>query len=336
MSADALVPPSPAPVSATHENLKVFVTGATGYVGRHVVAELVQRGFSVSALMRPSSEKAPASDAAPIRGRARELHSGTVTNAESLKGACDGCHAVIHLVGIINEAEDTMERIHVDGTRNVVDEATRAGVKRFIYLSGLGARANAVAKYHKTKYAAEQIVGASGMEGYNFQSSTIFGPEDEFLNLFIKFAQNIFNLAYPPWPIMPAIGGGNTYLQPIWVEDVAGILTRACEPDFVQKLPPGTYEIGGPEPLTVMQIMKIATRIAGRTRVFVPIPIFAAKIVATLMEKFSSKPLLTNDQLIMLQEDGRAKNNKAAEVLGHAPRTMWDYAQEQFKLKANG
>jgi len=324
--------PAPSPVPATTQ--KIFVTGATGYVGRHVVRQLALRGFAVRALTRPASGEMPASDSSTIAAKAREFHSGSVTDAASLKGACDGCDAVIHLVGIINETEDTMEHVHVEGTRNVVAEAKRAGVKRFIYLSGLGARAGAVAKYHQTKYAAEQIVTASGMEAYNFQASTIFGPEDEFLNLFVKFAQNIFNPAYPPWPIMPAIGGGNSFLQPIWVEDVAAILTRACEVDFAQRTPPGVYQIGGPEPLTFKQIMNIACRVAGRKRIFVPIPIFAAKIIATLLEKFTSKPLLTNDQVIMLQEDGRAKNNKSAEILGREPRTMWDYAQEQFKIPA--
>jgi uncharacterized protein YbjT (DUF2867 family) len=129
---------------------------------------------------------------------------------------------------------------------------------------------------------------------------------------------------------MPAIGGGNTYLQPVWVEDVASVLVRACDPAFPQKLPPGTYEIGGPEPLTVKQIMNIACRVAGRKRIFVSVPIFAANIIATLMEKFSSKPQLTRDQLIMIQEDGRAKNNKTAEILGRPPKRLWDYAREQF------
>ncbi len=314
--------------AVAHLGPKVLVTGATGYVGRHAVKQLAERGMAVRALVRSGSDRSV------VEAYTKDFHEGSVTDADSLKGACDGCFAVVHLVGIINEVEDTLERIHVDGTRNVVEAAKAAGVKRFVYLSGLGSRPNAVARYHKTKYAAEQLVAHSGMEGYNFQASVIFGPEDEFLNLFVKFASNIAGPRYPPWPIMPLIGGGKTFLQPIWVEDVAETLARACAAEFPRTLPPGTYELAGPEPLTVKQIMKIACRAAGRSRVFVPVPMFAANIIAGLMEKFSSKPQLTRDQLIMIQEDGRAKDNKAAAILGREPRYIWNYAQEQFHISA--
>jgi len=308
------------------QTAKILVTGSTGYVGRHVVARLLKDGYSVRALVRKGSDRHA------IEMPGVEFVEGSVTKRESLNGACNGCFGVIHLVGVINDVEDTMEHIHVDGTRNIVDEAKAGGVKRFIYLSGLGSRADAVARYHKTKYAAEQIVAQSGLEGYSFPASIIFGPEDEFVNLFVTFAKNIADLRYPPWPIMPAIGGGKTVLQPIWVEDVAQILVNACAPDFPAKLPPGKYEIGGPEPLTVKEIMKVAVKAAGTTRIFVPVPMFAANIIATLMEKFSSKPQLTRDQLIMLQEDGRAKNNTSAKILGHPPRRLWEYAKHQFAI----
>ena len=313
-------------MSDTKPTTKILVTGATGYVGRHVVARLLKDGYLVRALVRKGSDR----DA--IEGHGVEFFEGSVTKRESLSGACNGCYGVIHLVGVINDVEDTMEHIHIDGTRNIVDEAKAGGVKRFIYLSGLGSRADAVARYHKTKYAAEQIVAQSGLEGYSFPASIIFGPEDEFVNLFVTFAKNIADLRYPSWPIMPAIGGGKSVLQPIWVEDVAQILVNACALDFPAKLPPGKYEIGGPDALTVKEIMKIAIRAAGTTRIFVPVPMFAANIIATLMEKFSSKPQLTRDQLIMLQEDGRAKNNTSAQILGHPPRKLWDYGKHQFAI----
>ncbi|HYG75006.1 MAG TPA: NAD(P)H-binding protein [Planctomycetota bacterium] len=304
--------------------LKVLVSGSTGYVGRHVVRRLAKQGFSVRALVRGGSDRSV------IAPYTNDFFEGSVTDRDSLNGACNGCFAVVHLVGIINEAEDTFEHIHVDGTRNLIDEAKLGGVKRFVYLSGLGSRPDARARYHKTKYAAEQLVSGSGMEGYNFPASVIFGPEDEFLNLFVTFAKNIADPRYPPWPIMPAIGGGTTMLQPIWVEDVAEVLANACAPDFPKKLPPGTYELAGPEALSVKQIMKLACRAAERHRIFVPVPYVVANILAGFMEKFSSKPMLCRDQVLMLQEDGRAKNNKAPEILGHPPRRMWDYVREHF------
>ncbi|HYF51176.1 MAG TPA: NAD-dependent epimerase/dehydratase family protein [Planctomycetota bacterium] len=303
---------------------RVLVTGATGYVGRHVAARLTSAGFAVRALARTGS------DTSVIARHTTDVHRGTITNRESLRGACKDCFAVVHLVGIINEAEDTFERIHVEGTWNIINEATDSGVCRFIYLSGLGSRWDAASKYHRTKFQAEELVRRFTKEGYNFPASVIFGPEDEFLNLFVKFARNIINPKYPPWPIMPLLGGGKSVLQPIWVEDVAEVLTRACDRAFPEKLPPGTYHLGGPEVLTVREIMQIACDAAGRKRVFVPVPMFAARLIATVMEKVSSKPLLTRDQLIMLGEDGTAKNNKTREILGREPRSIRDYAEKQF------
>ena len=315
------------PGSAAAGNQRVFVTGATGYVGRHVLARLAKAGFAVRILARKGS------NTAALSALTTDVHRGTITDRESLRGACEDCFSIVHLVGIINEVEDTFQRIHVEGTRNIVDEAKSAGVKRFVYLSGLGSRPNAASRYHKTKYEAEQIVTSSGLGGYNFPASVIFGPEDEFLNLFVKFARNIINPRYPPWPIMPAIAGGRNYLQPIWVEDVAEVLTRACAPDFPKTLRPGTYELAGPEALTVREIMQIACDAAGRKRIFVPVPMFAARIMAAVMERVSRKPLLTRDQLIMLAEDGRPKHNTTPEILGHEPRRLADYAKERFSVR---
>ena len=301
----------------------MLVTGATGYVGRHVVRQIARSGYAVRALVRPDSEREV------LGAEVDDFHEGDVTNAESLRGACSGCAGVVHLVGVINEKEGTFETIHVNGTRHILGEAQRAGVKRFIYLSGLGARRDARAHYHQTKYAAEQSVlnPGNGMEGYCFQASVIFGPEDEFLNQFVAMAGSAFN---PPWPVMPAIAGGHSYLQPVWIEDVAECLARSLRPDFA--LPPGSYELGGPEALTVREIMRIACKAAGSARWFVPVRLSIARMLALLMETFSKKPLLTRDQLIMLGEDGRAKHSMTEKILARPARTLWDYTCEQFHL----
>lgn len=300
---------------------KVLITGAPGYVGRHVVAAVTNAGYEVRALLREGSNPRV------IHEYVDDLYLGNVTDERSLDGACDGCAAVIHLVGVINEKEGSFEDIHVKGTRNLLAEAERAGVRRFVYLSGLGTRPDAVARYHRTKYAAEQSVRAANLEGYCFPASVIFGPEDEFLNLFVGMAKSCVN---PPWPIMPAIAGGHSRLQPVWVEDVAEALARSLAPDF--PLPPGTYELGGPEPMTVREIMTVACKAAGRERIFVTVPLFAAQIIATFMEIFSSKPQLTRDQLIMVMEDGAAKHNMTERILGRPARSLWDYACEQFRI----
>ncbi|MCZ7644478.1 MAG: NAD(P)H-binding protein [Planctomycetota bacterium] len=301
---------------------RVLVTGATGYVGRHVVPHVFEQGFAVRALVRGGSNRSAVAE------YTEDFHEGDVTDAASLAGACEGCCGVVHLVGVINEKQGSFDAIHIQGTRNVVAEAQRAGCEVFVYLSGLGARVDPNAgRYHQTKDAAERIVAESGMRAYNFPASVIFGPEDEFLNLFVGMARSMLN---PPWPIMPAIAGGHSYLQPVWVEDVAEVLARALREDF--PFPPASYELGGPQPLKVREIERIACRCARASRILVPIPMWKAKIIAFFMETFMSKPLLTLDQLKMLQEDGRCKMNMTEKILGRPARSLWDYACEQFGL----
>jgi len=293
---------------------KVLVTGATGYVGRYVCKQARVAGWVVRALARATSDRSAVADAVD------EFHVGSVTDPESLRGACDGCAAVIHLVGIIHEGFASFERIHVEGTRNVLAEATRSNARRFVYLSGLGARPDAPARYHRTKAEAEAMVRAGKLEGYVFPASVIFGPEDAFFNQFLAMARSWVN---PPWPIMPVPGGGGSYLQPVWVEDVAAVLARALAeaPPF----PPGTYELGGPEALTVREILAMACRAAGRRRLFVPAPRCLLWPAAWLLEKVLREPPLTRDQLLMLGEDGRPRENRTPDWLGRPPRSLADY-----------
>src|SRR5262249_16035873 len=128
-----------------------------------------------------------------------KIHIGNILDAESLRGAWKEIDAVIHLVGIIGEVgESTFENVHVRGTGNVVACAREAGVKRFIHMSALGTRPNAVSRYHRTKWEAEEIVRRSGLEFTIFRPSLIFGPRDMFVNLFAKMIR--FS------PIVPIIG----------------------------------------------------------------------------------------------------------------------------------
>src|SRR5690348_4575534 len=145
--------------------MKVFVTGATGFVGGAIVQQLQQEGHSVRMLVR---NKSLGETRAPTGA---DIHIGNVLDAESLRGALKGTDAVIHLVGIISEVgQSTFENIHVRGTGNVVAAAKGQGIKRFLHMSALGTRANAVSRYHKTKWEAEEIVRCSGLE------YTIFRP----------------------------------------------------------------------------------------------------------------------------------------------------------------
>src|SRR5437660_5094244 len=197
---------------------RVLVTGASGFVGSAVVEELIARQHPVHALVHRRE----------IQGFGDQVRSfrGDLFDDKILDEALRGCDAVIHLVGIIMEKPSkgiTFQRIHFQGAKNVIDAAVRNGVKRFIHMSALGVRPDAVSEYHKTKYQAEEYLRASPLEWTIFRPSLIHGSRGEFMQLEAKWARR----KAPPFLFMPYFGrgplgfGGAGMLQPVYVGDVA-------------------------------------------------------------------------------------------------------------------
>ena len=222
--------------------MKVLVTGATGFVGREIVRQLQAAGHSTRILVR--SPYSPRVQEAASRWGA-EAHRGDVLEAASLGRALQGMDAVIHLVGIISEVgESTFENVHTGGTRNVVAAAQEAGVRRFVHMSALGARPNAASRYHLSKWAAEELCRHNGLACTIFRPSLIYGPEDHFINLFVK----IIRVS----PVVPLLGSPSARFQPVPVEAVAAAFVRSLgEPKSVGQ----TYDLCGPEALRLLEIV---------------------------------------------------------------------------------
>ncbi len=275
--------------------MRVLVTGGTGFVGREVVRQLAAGGHQVCLLTR-RPEARPARPAAG--GAGLEAVVGDVTDPASLPRALGGCEAVVHLVGIISEVgAQTFERVHVEGTRHVVEAAARAGAVRFIHMSALGARAAAPARYHQTKWAAEEAVRQGGVPWTVLRPSIIYGPGDQFVNLFAKLSR---------WsPVVPVMGRGEGRLQPISVEAVAGCFVRALEtPEAVGQ----TYDLCGSEVFTFVEVLESILAVTGRRRVRWHVPLGLARLLAAGLawgcpRLLGRAPPLNRDQLLMLQED---------------------------------
>jgi uncharacterized protein YbjT (DUF2867 family) len=291
--------------------MKVFVTGGSGFVGEAVLQQLHAAGHSIRMLAR-----APVSSHAKnIAARFKtEIYPGDVVAGATLAGGLKDIEAVIHLVGIISEVGDrTFEKVHVRGTQNMVNAAQSAGIRRFVHMSALGTRPNAVSRYHQSKWAAEEIVRASKLDYTIFRPSIIYGPSDHFVNLFAKISK--FS------PVLPVMGDGESKLQPVPVETVAAAFVRALnEPRSIKQ----TYDLCGPEELSFNEVMDAILRVTGRRRWKLHIPLPVAKFQAALCEFVFAKllrkpPPFSRDQLLMLQEDNVGDPQPAEKLFGLAP-----------------
>lgn len=274
----------------------ILVTGATGFVGRHLVRGLLDKGYRVRGLVRKASDRLP---------EGADVAVGNVNAPESLGTAVMGCDAVIHLVGIIQEAKGfSFRSVHVEGTRNILKAAKRAGtVRHFIYQSALGTRKDAPTEYFRTKYEAEELAKASGLDWTITRPSIIYGPGD-------GFTRTMTGLIRSSLPFVPVIGDGNGLLQPVYIGDLVEVFLRVI---YGKEYFGKTLELCGPDMLTFNQVMEDIMDAMGSDKKTIHIPISLMRPVAAVMEKILSNPPVTNDQITMLQEDntcGKAELEK--------------------------
>lgn len=221
--------------------LSVFLTGGTGFVGRHVARRLAERGHRLRALVRQTSA------AEGLTELGAELVEGDVTRGEELDEAMAGCDVVVHLVGIIRERPpgQTFENVHTRGTQRLVEAARRADAGKFILMSALGAKTDGTA-YQRTKYEAEELVRRSGLAYVIFRPSVIVGPDGEFMRLLLRLVRRL--------PLIPVVGDGRYRLQPVDVTDVAEAFAQAAERPNLEDQ---SFDVGGPHKLTYNRLLEI-------------------------------------------------------------------------------
>lgn len=285
----------------------ILVAGGTGFVGGAIVSELCKRGKKVAVLTRDPGrhkERFPNLNVALLKGDVRD--------PATLAGAMPGVEAVIGCQQFPNSPmEDrarryTFEDIDAKGTENLVRAATLAGsVKRYVYLSGAGASPDADRHWFQMKWRAETAVRDSGFAFTIFRPSWVYGPEDRALNRFLRISRFL--------PFVPLIGNpGEQRLQPVFVEDVARAVAEALE----KKAADGqTFEIGGPEVLTMSQVVRTALDVAGRKRALLPAPREVVKAAASLLRFVPGRPL-TPDGVDFITMDALADGRQVEKKLG--------------------
>lgn len=266
--------------------MRIFISGGTGFVGEHLVGVLRDKGYEVRLLVhRRSSEAASGIDQI----------EGDVTRLESFEQAVSGCDAVINLVGIIREFPSrgiTFERLHVQATANMLAATRTAGIQRYLQMSALGTRPDAVSRYHVTKFRAEELVRSSGLDSTILRPSLIYGPKDAFITMLA----GQLRLA----PVMPVIGSGTYRLQPVHVDDVARCFALALEmPETIGQ----SYELCGGDRLSYVELLDAVARAMGKSAPYKPrVPLGLMKMIIPVMQHIPQFPI-TMDQLQMLIEE---------------------------------
>jgi NADH dehydrogenase len=276
----------------------ILVTGASGFVGRHVVQALLAAGKDVRSLVRNPDKATPPGG---------EVVQGDMTDAASLRRAADGVEAVVHLVAVRQGREEKFQRVMVQGGQDLVDAAVEAGVGRIVLMSALGMREDTkdMVPYYRAKWEVEQLVQSSGSDHVVFRPSFIFGPDGGIIPTF----RRLVKLA----PVTPIIGSGERQIQPIWVDDMAAYFVKALDLDPATNR---TFEIGGPEPVTWNEFWARFRRVLGvRRRPTIHVPVGLMRVNALLTERLPGDIPLTRDLLTMLEhEDNVVTNNEAVQT----------------------
>ena len=284
----------------------ILVTGGTGFVGGHLIRRLRRDALPVRALARhPDSAHA-------LIDLGVEVVPGDIADKTTIEKAVEGIERVVHLVGIIQEAPRvTFRTVHVEGTRNMVEAARKAGVLHFFHQSALGTRPGAKSEYHRTKWDAEELVRKSGIPFTILRPSLIYGPGDGFTSRLSEVLRRA--------PVMPVIGSGKSRVQPIYIDDVVSCMIKALTDNaFLNEI----YEIGGPQQLTYEEVMVEIAKGLGLKRPAVHLPLFILEPMARALESVLSNPPLTTDQIVMLQEDNVCSMRDIRDAFGVEPVTF--------------
>lgn len=282
--------------------MRVAITGANGFVGRHVIAALeAEEGIQIRAIVRD-----PGRASSELPRTIVDVRQADVTRPESLRGAFDGMDAVVHTVAIPTERHGSFTRVNAEGTRAVVAEAERAGVTRLVHLSAIGASPNSPYPFLRTKGEGQAAVEASRIPHVVLRPSILFGPGDDF------FPRLRFSLRFP---VVPLPGGGSARFQPLHVADLAQAIRAALRGPMT-----GTFEVGGPEPATYRQMLEETMRAYRIKRLTVPLPVPLMKPAAFLFERTMADPPVTVRQLDLLAVDNTPRPNAIDQVFGIRPR----------------
>jgi len=291
----------------------VTVFGGSGFLGRHVVRAIANRGYRVRvAVRRPDL----AGYVRPM-GWVGQVHAvqANLRYPDSVAAALRDADIAVNLVGILFEhGRQRFDAVMAAGAETVARAASAAGAP-LVHVSAIGADAKAPSRYARAKAEGERLVLAANRAATIVRPSIVFGPEDDFFNRFAGLARMS--------PVLPLVGGGHTRMQPVFAGDVGEAIARAVDGD----LKPGTiYELGGPDVRTFKELMEFVLATIERRRLLVPVPFWLMKLQAAFLQ-YHPKPPITPDQVELLKRDNvvsddARRDGRTLEGLGIVPESM--------------
>ena len=271
------------------------IFGASGFIGRHLIRRLTKKDFRIVAATRSPylhGYLKPLGNPGQI-----DLEKVNLFDEERLRILVKSSDVVINLVGILYETKkQKFEDIHVKFPDLLSKLCNELNIKKLVHISALGINETVSSQYMQSKLKGEKNIINNFNRSVILRPSVIFGPEDKFFNRFASIAEFL--------PILPLIGGGLTYFQPIYVGDIAKSIVAVLEKEEINN---NIFELGGPQIFTFKELMKILLKEINKKRFLVPIPFLFAKFQAKILQLLP-KPLLTTDQVEMLKYDNIVTN----------------------------
>jgi uncharacterized protein YbjT (DUF2867 family)/predicted DCC family thiol-disulfide oxidoreductase YuxK len=269
--------------------MRIAITGGTGFVGGHLARSLAQRGHEVVILARGVDDRPWAQAVQGFPG-VSFVRAGT-DDESALREAFQGCNAVAHCSGINREfGSQTYEKVHVEGTANVVRAAEAAGVQRIALVSFLRARPNCGSRYHESKWQAEELVRHSTLDWTVLKPGMIFGRGDQMLD----------HLSHAIYTFPFFLGFGRCRIRPLAVEDLVNILESAI---VNGRLTGQTVGVVGPTEVELDDAARLVARVIGKKRRFIAVPLAFHYFLASIAEATMKVPLISFSQIRILKEE---------------------------------